>query len=296
MPDADAAAALADLAPDVRVEAAREDLTRAGAVEVLMPPDWPLDRLRAAMAAMPRLRVVQSTWAGVEWILDAIPPGVTLCSANEVHSASVADWVVGAILAMERGLAAFRDAQREQRWAPADTPDMAGRTVLLLGHGAIGAAVEARLAPFGMRFNRVARRPRDGVEGLDAVPALLPEADVVVIGLPLTPQTERLVDAAFLARMKPGALLVNPGRGRHVVTDDLLEALHAGRVRAALDVTDPEPLPDGHPLWSAPGVLVTPHVAGDTLGRHERASALLREQLLRLRAGEPLVNVVAEGY
>ena len=296
VPDEPARDALGGLPGDVRVEIAREDLRGTEEVAVFVPPRWPLEDLRAAMAAMPSLRLVQTESAGIEWILDLIPSGVTLCSAHDVHMASVAEWIVGAILAMERGLAGFRDAQREGHWAPAETVDMGGRTVLIVGHGSIGRAVEARLEPFGVRFERVARRPRDGVVGLDALDGLLSHADVVVLGLPLTAETEGIVDARFLGRMKPGALLVNAARGRHVVTDDLLDALHAGRVRAALDVTDPEPLPDGHPLWSAPGALITPHVAGETFGRQQRAWRLLREQVLRLRVGEPLHNVVADGY
>jgi len=290
---------LGDPPAGVRVETAPEDPERAAGladVEVLLVPEWPADRLDAALRAMTSLRVLQLPSAGVEWIAGRVPGGVTLCSARGVHDASVADWAAGAILMMQRRLAVFRDAQTEGRWRPQDAPDLAGTSLLIVGHGAIGRALEARMTPFGVRVQGVARRPRPGVAGMDALPELLGQADVVAIGLPLTPATEGIVDAGFLARMNPGALLVNYARGRHVVTADLLDALGEGRVRAALDVTDPEPLPDGHPLWTAPGALITPHIAGDTDGRHVRVFALMRGQLERLAAGEPPANVVAEGY
>jgi phosphoglycerate dehydrogenase-like enzyme len=255
-------------------------------------PDAVLD----ALPALRSLRLVQTLTAGVDWVVDRVPEGVTLCSARGIHDGPVAEWTLGVILAMQRGLAGFRDAQRAGTWAPAETTDLDSSRVLIVGHGSIGRAVEARLAPFGVTIGRVARRARPGVGTFADLPDLLPGADVVVILLPLTPETEEIVDAGFLAAMKPGALLVNAARGRHVVTADLLDALHAGRVRAALDVTDPEPLPEGHPLWTAPGVLITPHAAGDTDGFPRRVMAFARRQLDRLEAGEPLENVVGGGY
>ncbi|HEX7472202.1 MAG TPA: NAD(P)-dependent oxidoreductase, partial [Candidatus Limnocylindrales bacterium] len=174
--------------------------------------------------------------------------------------------------------------------------DLEDATVVLVGAGSIGAAVEARLVPFGARIVRIARRPRPGVHVMADLPTILPTADVVVILLPLTPQTRGVVDASFLAGMRPGALLVNASRGAVVDTAALTAAVLGGRTRAALDVTDPEPLPEGHPLWSAPGVIVTPHVASDVRHTDERAWRLAFEQVGRYARGEPLLNVVAEGY
>ena len=177
--------------------------------------------------------------------------------------------------------------------------------MLIVGYGAIGAALEARLTPFEVEVVRVARSARPGgqgpevtgpvVYGVAELPALLPDADVVVLLVPLTDATRGLVDADFLARMKPGALLVNVARGAVVDTDALLVALNEGRITAALDVTDPEPLPPDHPLWSAPGVLVSPHVGGASSAMWPRAYRVVREQLDRFAAGEPLANVVRPG-
>lgn len=175
-------------------------------------------------------------------------------------------------------------------------PDLEGKRVLLLGYGSIGKAVEERLRPFGVEVLPVARHARPGVYTPQDLPHLLPQADAVVVLLPLTPETRRLVDREFLSRMKPGALLVNAGRGPVVDTEALLEAVREGRVRAALDVTDPEPLPPGHPLWRAEGVFITPHVAGLSQGFHRRAARFLADQVGRYLRGEPLRNVVQEGY
>jgi phosphoglycerate dehydrogenase-like enzyme len=174
--------------------------------------------------------------------------------------------------------------------------DLLGAHVLILGHGSIGRAVQARLEPFGATVTGVARRERPGVHPLSQARALAGEADVVVVLLPLTLETAGFVDGAFLDAMRHGALLVNAGRGGHVVTEALVERLRAGRVRAALDVTDPEPLPEGHPLWSCPGVLVTPHVAGTTDGWQARALAFAGDQVRRFAASEPLHNVRDQGY
>ena len=245
---------------------------------------------------MPRLRLIQTLSAGVDWIVESVPSGVVLCSARGAHDVPVSEWVLAAILSDIKNLAAARDHQREERWVTEPVGRLEGSTVLLLGYGSIARAVEGRLQPFGARILRIARRPREGVATMAALPELLPQADVVVILLALTPETARTVDATFLRKMKPGALLVNAARGRLVDTGALLEALENGRVRAVLDVTDPEPLPDGHPLWRAPGVLITAHVGGNTADWQKTAYVLVRAQLQRWVRGEPLLNVVEAGY
>lgn len=254
--------------------------------------------MRRAMPRLDGLRVVQSLSAGVDWLIDFVPPGVTLCNASGVHDAPVSEWTLMAILAMQRDLPAQMKSQLGGTWRrpEVETDDLQGSTVLILGYGSIGRAVEARLAPFGVHTIRVARTPRDGVHALDDLPALLSRADVVVILLPLTGETRGLVDAHFLASMHDGALLVNAARGSIVDTAALLAEVEKGRLRAALDVTDPEPLPDGHALWSAPGVLITPHTAGSSRQFAARAWRFVAEQLSRYQRGEPLHNVVVNGY
>jgi phosphoglycerate dehydrogenase-like enzyme len=252
----------------------------------------------ALFERLPGLKVVQAFSAGVDWLLPLIPPGVVLCSAVGVHDASVSEWIVAAILAMRRRLPEFGELQQRAEWnreiatqrASGPVDDLEGKTVLVVGHGSIGKALAARLAPFGARVFGIAQHPRPGVEPAEALPRLLPDADVVVDLLPLKPDTEHFVDAKFLAQMKPGALFVNAGRGRTVDTDALLNALRSGKIRAALDVTDPEPLPSDHPLWRAPNVLITPHVAGTIAGMEARAYRFAGEQIRRYAAGEPLVG------
>jgi phosphoglycerate dehydrogenase-like enzyme len=258
-------------------------------------------RLGTALRVLPYLdglRVIQTFSAGVDAIVDQLPPGITLCNGSGVHDVSVAEWTVLAILASNRDLTRHVIGQREARWEHerrAGT-DLDGAEVLIVGHGSIGRAVEERLRPFGVSIRRVARRARDGVDAISALPRLVPTADVVISLLPLTPDTRGVFDRSILDAMKPGALLVNASRGGVVDTTALIEVAGSGRIRAALDVTDPEPLPDGHPLWSTAGVLITPHIAGDVVREEERAWALALAQIRRLARGEPLQNVVVDGY
>ncbi|KUJ64580.1 dihydrofolate reductase [Streptomyces albus subsp. albus] len=250
---------------------------------------------------MTGLRVVQTLTAGIDHMrpgLAALPPGVRLCNARGVHDTSTAELALTLTLAALRGIPGFVRAQDAGRWDPAFHPALADKRVLIVGYGAIGSAIEDRLQPFECeRVVRVARSARATERGpvhpVDELPALLPEADVVILCTPLTEATHGLVNAGFLARMKDGALLVNVARGAVVHTEALLAELESGRLRAALDVTDPEPLPAAHPLWHAPGVLVTPHVGGPSSAFLPRARRLLRAQLERFAAGEPLRHVVA---
>ena len=247
-------------------------------------------------AAMPNLKVMQLTSAGVEDVVGRIPDGVTLCDARGVHGSSVAELVLLLILASQRRLPHFLDAQRQGRWDLVEADDLRDKRVLIVGAGDLGEQTARRLRGFDSQPVMVAHSARDGVHGTDELPELLPDADVVVLTLPLTPQTEGLVDAEFLATMADGALLVNVARGRIVDTEALLAELTSGRLRAGLDVTDPEPLPDGHPLWSAPGVIITPHAAGHVKPAGPRAFALVNDQLRRYVAGEKLINVVEGAY
>jgi phosphoglycerate dehydrogenase-like enzyme len=213
-----------------------------------------------------------------------------------VHDSSTAELAVTLALASLRGVPGFVRAQATGEWRTGFHPALADRTVLLVGYGSIAAAVEDRLTPFECHILRVARTARTAARGavhaLSDLPELLPRADVVVLTVPLTDGTRGLVDAGFLALMPDGALLVNVSRGAVVETDALLAELRAGRLSAALDVTDPEPLPPGHPLWHAPNTLISPHVGGNSSAFLPRALRLIRTQLLRYEAGEPLDNTV----
>jgi phosphoglycerate dehydrogenase-like enzyme len=245
---------------------------------------------------MGSLEVVQTLSAGVDNVRSRIPPGVTLCSGRGIHDASTAELTLTLILASLRGVPEFVRAHDRHEWAPQWRPALADRHVLLVGHGAIGRAIEARLLPFETSVTRVARTARPGVHAFSELPELLPEADVVVLIVPLTDETRGLVDADFLSRMKDDALLVNMARGAVVDTDALDAALRSGRITAAIDVADAEPLPADHPLWTAPGLLVSPHVGGASSAMWPRAHRLVRDQLHRYAAGEPLWNVMTGSY
>jgi phosphoglycerate dehydrogenase-like enzyme len=247
----------------------------------------------AFLDRLPSLRLVQSLTAGVEHLAGRIPPGVTLCSGRGIHNASTAELAVTLILTSLRGIPEFVHAQQRREWVPQERPALADKRVLIIGYGDIGAAVESRLLPFEVAVVKVARTARDDVHALSSLPELLPHADVVVLVVPLTAETRHLVDGAFLAGMKDGALLVNVARGGVVDTDALLAAVGSGRISAALDVTDPEPPPPGHPLWTAPNLLLSPHVGGWSSAFLPRAKRLVREQLRLFSTGRPLLNVVA---
>jgi phosphoglycerate dehydrogenase-like enzyme len=244
------------------------------------------------LGALPRLRLVQLLSAGAEQFVGRLPEGVLLCNARGAHTPSTAEWAVAATLAAQRGLPFFAREQAAGRWSSATFFSLVGARVLVVGAGDIGTTIGRMLAGFDVDLTYVARTARDGVRSTAELPELLPHADVVILIVPVTPETTGMVDAAFLAAMPDGALLVNAARGVVVDTDALLAELTAGRLRAALDVTDPEPLPVGHPLWSAPGLLLTPHVGGAVPETNARAAAAVTDQLARVLAGEPLVNVV----
>ncbi|MBO9522822.1 MAG: 2-hydroxyacid dehydrogenase [Nocardioidaceae bacterium] len=246
----------------------------------------------AVLKAMPKLEVVQLLTAGYEHLLGDVPAGVTLCNGRGIHSASTAELAVTLILASLRDIPGFVRAQDEHAWTQGFRPALADKTVLILGYGSIGEALEQRLLPFEVDVVRVARTERDGVHAFGDLPSLLPGADVVVVTAPLTEVTRRLVGADVLARMKDGALLVNVARGGIVDTDALLAELTSERLHAALDVVDPEPLPAGHPLWGAPNLLLTPHVGGPSSAFWPRAKRLVTAQLERYVRDEPLDNVV----
>ncbi len=259
--------------------------------EFLVPPfDSPA--VLQMLAQMPKLAVVQAISAGTEGLLPWVPAGVTLCNARGTRDVAVAEWVLAAILAMEKRLPTFARRQAEHLWSHELLDELAGKRALVVGYGSIGRCVAERLTALGVHVEGVAATGRPGVHGVEALPGLLGAADIVVLLVPLTPSTRQLFDDLMLARMPADALLVNASRGAVVDTGALLRHLTAGHIRAALDVTDPEPLPRNHPLWDAPGLLLTPHLAGDSPQAEQRVYRFVGEQIRRYARGEPLLNVV----
>jgi len=250
----------------------------------------------AALEQLPgldRVSVVQVLSAGTDWIEGRLPPQATLCSARGARDGPVAEWVVGALLGVTTEL--LRCA-RLKSWSRRSLTDLADWAVVIVGMGSIGRRVAQYLRAFGTEVIGVASRARDDLHGIDELETLLPRADAVVVLVPLTDATRGLIGARELSAMRDGAVLVNAARGPVVDTDALLSEVGAPRLRAVLDVTDPEPLPDGHPLWTAPGVLsITPHIAGDSALGNARAADLAGDQLARWCAGEQLINVVRAG-
>ncbi len=268
----------------------------AAGAEVLVAPVAPDDEAVTMLRGCPRLRMVQLLSAGAEGWIGRIPDGVLLSDCRGAHGGVTAEWIVGALLAVYRELPAFLRAQDQGRWEAHETDLLLGKRVLLVGAGDLAGHAVRRLAPFEVSTTLVASRARDGVHGPDELPRLLGRHDAVVLVVPLTTATRGMVDAAFLAAMPDGAVLVNAARGPVVDTGALLAELDAGRLRAALDVTDPEPLPPGHPLWHAPNLLLTPHVAGSVPGSLTRAYAVAATQIARFVAGERPPNAVVGEY
>jgi phosphoglycerate dehydrogenase-like enzyme len=298
VPDA-IADAVAAISPRVRAHAADPadgaPSGEAAQAQVWVPPSgYPGVPDNGFVEGLPRLRLVQLLTAGAERFIGRLPDGVVLCNARGAHTPSTAEWAMAATLAAQRGIPFFTREQDAGRWSFRREHTLFGARVLVVGAGDIGRAIGRMLDGFGAEVEFVARSARAGVHATSELPRLLPEADVVILVVPVTPETTGLVDEAFLAAMKDDALLVNAARGVVVRTDALLAELQSGRLRAALDVTDPEPLPAGHPLWSAPGLLLTPHVAGEIPGTVERGAASVTAQLRRVLSGEPLVDVVGD--
>jgi len=283
-------------------------------IEVWIPDPYPT----RAMRTWPKLRgvrLVLSLMAGTEWIPGTVGPHVTICNARGAHNISTAEWTIGTILAMLKYFPFFLEMQREGLWKrrfeasaryaaitgdtsplypPVMLEELTGKRVVLIGYGSIGREIERMLEPFHVDLVRVARTARVGpeVHAVGDLDSLLPQAQVVILILPATAESHKLIGARQLALMPQGALLVNAARGPIVDTDALVDALNSGWIRAAVDVTDPEPLPEGHPLWSCPNLLITPHVGGSSPQFAPRALHIAADELRRYIAGEPLQNVV----
>ena len=297
LPDVPERVHLGELPPNVDVRLVPrepEPVPSLADVELIVPSmrsREPLIELLAGGGG--RLRVIQTTSAGVDFLIGRVPAHIAVHNARGVFDVPLAEWVAGAILAMERGLVASRDAQARHHWDSIEPPELAGRRVVILGLGSIGSTIADRLRPFDVEIVGVGRTARDGVRGLAELDDVLRDAEILVNMLPFTTETRGLLDARRLALLPAGALIVNGGRGGTIVTDALVDEARAGRLRAVLDVTDPEPLPADHPLWALPNVLITPHMAGDSPGSTVRSFELAGDQIRRYAAGEPLINEVA---
>lgn len=298
LPDDELGGRLADLRRSGEVDAVVWDFSGpppdGAPIDLAVPPYRPDVDLGVLDAA--RVRAVQSQLLGYDTVIGAVPDGIVWCNAVGVHEGPTAELAVGLMVLAQRGLDTAARAMPAGHWDPRPGPGLLGHRVLLLGHGGIGTEIARRLDGFGVELIRVARtaRTENGVpvHGLDELSRLLPQADIVSVAVPYGPSTHHLVDETFCAAMRPGALLVNVARGRVADTDALFRHAAAGRLRLALDVVDPEPLPADHPLWTTPGVFVAPHVGGAVTTIGDRMEPLLRRQIRRLRAGEPLDHIV----
>jgi phosphoglycerate dehydrogenase-like enzyme len=245
-----------------------------------------------------RARVVQAQTLGYDGVAGFLREGTVFCNAVDVHEASTAELTLALVLASLRGLPDLLSAQASGDWAHAQYPGLAGRRILLIGVGGVGAEIEKRLTPFDVLLTRMARTAREddrgSVLGMESLSVALGETDVVILAVPLGPETKHLVSTDFIGAMKAGALLVNVSRGAVVDTDALVVALNRGAISAALDVTDPEPLPPDHPLWATPNTIVTPHVGGHTGAMGGRIERLIKHQIDRLLSGEELLNIVLD--
>jgi phosphoglycerate dehydrogenase-like enzyme len=286
------------LEPSAGIELFLWDLTGPAPAEqfdIVVPPYM---RAPGALAALDAVDVglVQSQSIGYDGVAAVLPAGCRFANAAGVHETSTAELALGMIIASQRGIPDFVRNAATGTWDNSPRRSLADRRVLLVGYGGVGKAIEARLLPFETEVTRLASRGREDergrIHGLDALHGQLPLHDIVVVSVPLNEQTRQLVDARFLAAMPDGALLVNVARGPVADTEALLLETASGRLRAALDVTDPEPLPRNHPLWTVPGVLITPHVGGASTAMLPRMARLIRKQIGLLQAGQEPVNVV----
>ncbi|HEX3783031.1 MAG TPA: 2-hydroxyacid dehydrogenase [Pseudonocardiaceae bacterium] len=263
---------------------------------VLVPGFLSTGEVLALLDDLPELEYVQLLSAGAERWVGKLPEHMLLSICRGAHGGSTAEWVVGALLYLYREFGGFADLHRAHHWDQHSTDTLQGKRVLIVGAGDLGEQLTRRLLPFDATATLVGRHAREGVHGIDELPELLGEFDAVVLMVPLTTETTGLVDAAFLARMADGAVLVNAARGPVVDTDALVTELNSGRLLAALDVTDPEPLPANHPLWTAKGLFLTPHVGGSCRGSEDRAWRIAAAEIARFAEGKQPRNLVDGDY
>ncbi len=244
---------------------------------------------------MPNLKVLQMPNAGYDDAMEFMRPGMTLCNGRGIHDASTAELAVGLTIASLRGFPTFVRSQDKGEWNHAKFHSINDKKIGIVGFGSIGQTIARNLSGFDVEVIGFSKSGRDGSVTMDKFDSYLPSLDVVILILPLNDESRGLFGADRLALMKDGALLVNVARGPIVDTSALIAELNSGRISAALDVTDPEPLPMGHPLWSAKNVLIAPHVGGNTSAFEPRARKLVEAQLQRIADGQPLANIIVAG-
>jgi phosphoglycerate dehydrogenase-like enzyme len=308
---------LSEFSQEIELVRLSEHLDHDVEIDVWVPDAYP-SRATRTWPHLRGVKLVLALVAGTEWLPGLVGPHVTVCNARGAHNTSTAEWTVAAVLALLKNFPLFFDIQRSGQWKrrfelpahyvkitgdsralypPVMLEELTGKTVLLIGYGSIGKDIERMMAPYHVEVLRVARGAREEpkVHAITELDSLIPQAHVIVLIVPATAETRWLVDAPQLALMRQGALLVNAARGPVVNTDALVSALRTGRIRAALDVTDPEPLPEGHPLWSCPNLFITPHVGGSSPEFAPNAVRIAAAELRRYMKGEPLQNVVQDG-
>ena len=241
---------------------------------------------------MKNLKVVHYNQAGYEDILPHIPQGVSLSNGTGIHDVSTSELAVGLTIASRRGFAEFMDNQKQGIWKRTTKPALADSHVGIIGYGHIGKRIGSLLEMFETKVTAFTRSGSDGSIKIAEFDAYLPKLDVIILILPLTAESKNFMNAERIKKMKDGATLVNVARGAIVDTDALVAELHTGRITAGLDVTDPEPLPEGHPLWSAPNVIISPHVGGDSGAFQPRARTMVQQQLQLLSENKPLLNQI----
>jgi phosphoglycerate dehydrogenase-like enzyme len=244
---------------------------------------------------MPNLKILQMPNAGYDDALEFVRDGMTLCNGRSIHDDSTAELAVGLTIASLRGFADFVRNQDKSSWVHVRNQSINDKRVGIIGFGSIGSTIAKMLSGFSVEVIPFTQSGRDNTIAISNLDKHLPTLDVVILILPLTADSKHLFNAQRLALMKDGALLVNVARGPIVDTNALVKELNSGRITAALDVTDPEPLPSDHPLWKAKGVLISPHVGGNTSAFEKRARRLIESQLQLLADGKSLNNVIVAG-
>ena len=261
---------------------------------VILPYEGSSISIPETMSRLKSVKVIQTLTAGFDNVLPHIPSGVTLCNAAGVHDDATSELAVLLTLNSLRDMPRSFKAQQEHHWETYFARSLADKHVLLIGYGNVGKAAEKRLLAFGCTVTPVAQSARDHVRAVSELPDLIPLADVIVLIVPGNAGTTNLVDAKFLASMKDGALLVNVARGVVVDTKALVAELKTGRINAALDVTEPEPLPADHELWDLPNVIITSHNGGEGDIFWDRARTRIHSQFDLWFAGKPLDCVITQ--
>lgn len=289
------------------------DLSLPAGITLLSPKNFPLDTSDLSeidfyvplymggahaltyAAKMTNLKVLQMLNAGYDDALAYLRPGITLCNARGVHDASTAELAVGLAIASRRGFPDFMREQIASTWSHHQTKSLTDSKIGIIGYGSIGKKIEQNLSGFDLSITAFTRSGRDGSFTIDQLDEHLPQLDIVILILPLSDSSRHLFNKERLSKMKDGALLINVARGPVVETDALMAELNSGRIFAALDVTDPEPLPVEHPLWKAKNLLLVPHIGGNSTAFEPRGRALVESQLKLIAAGKPLEHIVAQG-